>query len=142
MGKISGFILSLVAVAAATALFDGFVPDGAIKKYMRYLVSLTVLLVLLAPLRALIDEIPTAVATVSGDYDATEALARANSIVAMHIEQSLMGKFSLREGEVDVKYDDEGIAVRAKRRVGLFASDIELYVMNSYGVEAKVELYE
>ncbi len=142
MGKISGFILSLVSAAAATALIDGFVPDGAMKKYVRYLVSLTVLLVLLTPLRDIIGELPTIAADASGDYDTVEALARANSIVAMHIEDSLITKFSLREGEVDVKYDGEGISVCAKRRVGLFASDIELYIMNTYGVEARVELYE
>ncbi len=142
MGKISGFILSLVSAAAATALIDGFVPDGAMKKYVRYLVSLTVLLVLLTPLRDIIGELPTLTANTSDDYGAVEALARANSIVAMHIEESLTLKFSLREGEVDVKYDGEGISVCAKRRVGLFASDIELYIMNTYGVEARVELYE
>lgn len=142
MGKISGFILSLVAAAAATALIDGFVPDGAMKKYVRYLVSLTVLLVLLSPFRDIIGELPSLSADTSGDYDVAEALARANSIVAMHIEDSLIGKFALREDEVDVEYDGEGISVHAKRRVGLFASDIELYVMNTYGVEASVELYE
>ncbi len=142
MGRILGFILSLVSATAATALIDGFVPDGAMKKYVRYLVSLTVLLVLIAPLRDVLGELPSLAAGASGDYESVEALARANSIVAMHIEDSLISKFSLRENEVDVAYDVEGISVRVKRRVGLFASDIELYVMNTYGVEAMVELYE
>ena len=141
MGKISGFILSLVSAAAATALIDGFVPDGAMKKYVRYLVSLTILLVLLSPLRDIIGELPSITAKTSAEYDAAEAFVRANSIVAMHIEKSLIEKFSLRDGEVDVEYGSDGIGVSAKRRVGVFASDIELYIMNTYGVEAKVELY-
>lgn len=142
MGKISGFILSLVSAAAATALIDGFVPDGAMKKCVRYLVSLVILLVLLSPLRSIIGELPTLAAKTSAEYDAAEAFARANSIVAMHIEKSLIEKFSLRNDEVDVTYSADGISVSAKRRVGVFASDIQLYIINTYGVEAKVELYE
>lgn len=141
MGKISGFILSLVSAAAATALIDGFVPDGAMKKYVRYLVSLVILLVLLSPLRDIIGELPSLAAKSSAEYDAVEAFTRANSIVAMHIEKSLVEKFSLRDDEVDVEYSADGISVSSKRRVGVFASDIELYIMNTYGVEAKVELY-
>ena len=112
------------------------------KKYVRYLVSLTVVLVLLAPVREIIGELPSIGASTTGDYSSTEALARANSIVAMHIEDSLIAKFGLYDGEVDAKYDGERIIIRLKRRIGIFASDIELYVMNTYGVEASVEIYE
>lgn len=142
MGKISGFILSLVSAAAATALIDGFVPNGDMKKYVRYLVSLALLLVLLAPLREIVGELPSLAADTSGDYGAVEALARANSIVAMHIEESLILKFGLREGEVDVKYDGEGISVNMKKRIGVFESDVVLYISNAYGVDARVETYE
>lgn len=141
MGKISGFIISLVSAAAATALIDGFVPDGAMKKYVRYLVSLVILLVLLSPLHDIVGELPSLVAKSSAEYDATEAFVRANSIVAMHIEKSLIEKFSLYDNEVDVEYSIDGISVSAKRRIGVLASDIELYILNTYGVEAKVELY-
>lgn len=142
MGKISGFILSLVTASAATALIDGFLPEGVMKKYVRYLVSLTMLLVLLSPLRELIGQIPSLVAGVDGDYESVEALARANSIVAMHIEDSLILKFGLRDNEVEVRYENDEICVSAKRRVGIFESDITLYILNTYGVEANVELYE
>ncbi len=141
MGKISGFIISLVSAAAATALIDGFVPDGTMKKYVRYLVSLVILIVLLSPLRDIIGELPSLTAKASAEYDATEVFARANSIVAMHIEKSLIEKFSLRDDELDVTYGSDRLSVSAKRRVGVFASDIELYILNTYGVEAKVELY-
>ena len=142
MGRISGFIISLVSAAAATALIDGFVPDGTMKKYVRYLVSLVILLVLLSPVRDIIDAIPSITAKVSAGYEGTEAFARANSIVALHIEENLIEKFSLRESEINVEYANGGISVRLKRRVGVLASDIELYVLNTYGVEAMVEFYE
>ena len=141
MGKISGFVLSLVSAAAATALIDGFVPDGAMKKYVRYLVSLIILLVLISPLRDILNGIPSISAAASGEYDAAQAFARANSIVAMHIENSIIEKFSLGDDEVDVSYSTDGISVSVKRRIGIFASDIELYIVNTYGIKAKVELY-
>ena len=142
MGRMSGFILSLVCVAAGTALIDGFVPDGAMKKYVRYLVSLIVLLMLVSPIRRMIGALPSLTSTTSGDYAAVDALARANSIVARHIEEDIAKRFSLRESEVQATYDGVGISVRVRKHIGIIESDVELYVMNTYGVEVEVELYE
>lgn len=142
MGEIKGFIMSLVCAAAATALVEGFVPDGGMKKYVKYLVSLIVLLVLLSPLRGLLGMMPSLVSGALAEYDSVEALARANSIVALHIEDALREKFSLNNGDVDVMYDGEKIVVTVRRRIGLFESDFVLYIANNYGVEAEVSFYE
>ena len=62
MNEIKGFIISLIAAAAASAVIEGFVPDsdgrGGLKKYIKYLISLTILVTLLAPLRSLVSALP------------------------------------------------------------------------------------
>lgn len=140
--QIKGFILSLVCASASTALIEGFLPDGALKKYVRYLIALIMLVILVAPLRGVIEAVPTIAAESEVYYGEVEALARANSIVAMHIEKAVAEKFSLSRGEVDAVYENGKITVGVKHRVGLFESDVELYILNSFGVEAEVTLYE
>ena len=142
MGEVRGFIMSLVSAAAATALIECFVPDGGMKKYVKYLVSLIVLLVLLSPIKKLIGAIPEAIDDISGDYSSVEALSRANSIVAMHIEKSLREKFSLGVNDVDVVYDGAQISVGVRRHIGLFESDFVQYIFDNYGVEAEVSFFE
>ena len=140
--QIKGFIISLVCASVSTALIEGFLPDGTLKKYVRYLLALIMLVVLVSPFRGAIEAIPTIAAASDVYYGEVEALARANSIVAMHIEKALWEKFSLSENEVDAVYENGKIAVSIKKKVGLFESDIALYVKNSFGVETQVSFYD
>ena len=140
--QIKGFILSLVCASASTALIEGFLPDGTLKKYVRYLIALIMLVVLLSPLRGVLNAIPTIAAASDVYYGEVDALARANSIVAMHIEKALSEKFSLSENEVDAVYEGGEISVSVKKKVGLFESDVELYIKNSFGIEARVSFYD
>ncbi len=142
MADIKGFIMSLIAVSAASALLDGFTPDGGMKKYFRYLVSLLILIALLSPVRSIIGMIPSIAAGYEFSYDSVEAFIGANSVVAMHIEKALAEKFSLDSGEVSVKYDGEKMLVRAKKRLGLVESDFAEYISWNFGVISEVELYE
>ena len=142
MTEIKGFIMSLIAVSAASALLDGFTPDGGVKKYFRYLVSLLILIVLLTPVRGIIGKIPSAAAGYNFSYDSVEAFVSANSVVAMHIERALAEKFSLEAGTVSVKYDGEKMIVRAKKRLGFVESDFEAYISGNFGVLSEVEFYE
>lgn len=142
MGEMKGFVMSLVCASAASALIDGFVPDGSVKKYVRYLISLCILLILLTPLAKIIGKLPSVKADADISYDSVEAIARANSLVAMYIENSVAEKFSLGAGEVDAVYKDGRISVSVKRHIGIFESDIILFILNNYGVEAEVEFYE
>ena len=142
MGQVKGFIMSLVCASAASALIDGFVPDGGIKKYVRYLISLSILLVLLSPLKSVLTSLPSLVASGNMSYESVEAMTRANSVISANIEDTLVAKFSLSPGEVDVFFDDGKIIVKARRRMGLFEEDILLFIRNTYGAEAQVTLYE
>ena len=142
MGEIKGFVMSLVCASAASALIDGFVPDGTVKKYVRYLISLCILLILLTPLKSVIVKLPSVTADTDMSYESVEAIARANSLVAMYIEDSVADKFSLAEGEVDAVYENGKISVNIKRHIGLIESDVVLFIKNSYGVLAEVKFYE
>ncbi len=140
--EIREFILSLVSAAAACSLVEGFLPDGGVKKYVKYLASLVILAVLLAPLGDIIERLPSLAYAGEFSYDSVDALARANSIVAMHIEKALCEKFSIGEGEIEAKYDGERIVVRARKRPWLYEGDIVLYILNNFGVESEVGFYE
>ncbi len=142
MSELKGFIMSIIAAAAASALIEGFVPDGAMKKYVKYLISLFILLVLLSPIKSLIGMIPALASGAEFSYESIEALSRANSVVAMHIEAALCEKFSLDDENISVKYNGEIISVEVKKRIGLIESDFKAYIANNFGVEAEVIFYE
>jgi len=141
--EVRGYILSLIGAAAVSALIDGFVPDGGseMKKYLRYLMGLIVLLVLLSPVRELLLLIPSAIDSASASLESADAMARANSIVAMHIEDAICEKFSLDDALTAVTYDGS-LHVRTKKRIGIFSQDIETYILDHFGVLAEVVLYE
>lgn len=142
MSELKGFIMSIIAAAAASALIEGFVPDGGMKKYVKYLISLFILLVLLSPLKSLLGMLPTLASGAGFTYESVEAFSRANSVVAMHIEAALCEKFSLDDENISVKYNGERISVEAKKRIGLIESDFKAYIANNFGVEAEVSFYE
>jgi len=141
MTDLPGFILTLVSASAASALTEGLLPDGGMKKYVRYLTALVILVLLLSPFASLAAELPAFSADIL-DYDAVEAMARVNAIVALHIERAVCEKFAIPDGDASVVYDDSAVTVRAKARFGLFASDIERFVAERFGVSAEVILYE
>ena len=142
MSELKGFIMSIIAAATASALIEGFIPDGEMKKYVKYLISLFILLVLLSPIKSLLGMIPALASGVEFSYDSIEAFSHANSVVAMHIEAALCDKFSLEDENISVKYNGEIISVEAKKRIGLIESDFKAYIANNFGVEAEVSFYE
>ena len=135
MGEFGGFVLSLLAVACASALLDGFVPEGGMKKYLKVLLSLIVLLVLLSPLTKLCEAVPAWISGENFIWDSAEAMAKANSIAALHIEKAVQGKFDC---EAEVSLESGNILVEAKPKPGLFASDIERYIEFNFGMKAEV----
>lgn len=147
MEQIKGFVLSLMAATAVSAVVELFLPDGGgMKKYMRYFMSLAILLTLLSPLKSLVSAIPD-LADIDIDafaelYDDTEAMARANSIVAMHIKNAVCQRFGLETGNVSIVLNETGVSMRVKKKLGLFESDLSEYVKNQFGVLAEVVLYE
>ena len=134
--------MSLVSVSAASALIDGFAPDGSLKKYLRYIISLMIFIILLTPIRGLIESVPSMTERIEFGYESVEAAIGANSVVAMHIENALSERFSLDKSEVSVKFDGERMKVSVKWHIGFIEKDFEDYISWNFGVSAEVSFYE
>lgn len=147
MSEIKGFVMSLISAAAVTGLLDCFVPDSGgkdgMKKYLRYLTALAILLTLLTPLKSLVAAIPEAADAAAGefDYGSVEAFSRVNSLIALHIRDSVAEKFALDPDEVSAELGEK-LTLTVKRRFGLIGSDIVSFVRNNFGIEAEVVFYE
>ncbi len=140
---LKGFIITLVIAAVASAMIEGFLPDTGMKKYIKYLISLIILVVLISPLPEIFNKL--AQSPESADmfsYDSVQVYTKANAIVAMRIKRSLCEKFELDTDNTEVKYENGGIYVLTHKRFGLFESDISLYIKNNFGVDAEVSFFE
>ena len=142
MEGVKDFVMSRVCAAASSALIEGFIPEGSLKRYVKYLISLVILAVLVSPLVKVVKDIPTLTYYGYFGYDATEASIKANSVVAMHIERALKEKFSIPDKEISVKYNGEGVTVTVKSKPWLYEGDIIIYTANNFGVAAEVSFYE
>lgn len=138
--------MSLISAAAVSGIIDGFVPDsdgkGGLRKYLRYLIALSVLLTLLSPLTKIVASVPGYVDRASGifDYSSVEAMSRVNSIIALHVRDAVADKFGLEKdgisAEISPEYDY--ITLTLKKRFGIFASDLRDYVKANFGLETEV----
>ncbi len=144
----NGFIMSLISAAAVTGIIEGFVPEknGGMKRYLRYLIALAILLTLFSPLKSLISMIPEYTSRSSGevDYSSVEAMARVNSLIALHIAESVAEKFGLEVDRIsaELSEDYELIRINVPKGFGIFASDIRDHIALEFGIEAEVTLYE
>ncbi len=138
MNEIKGFVMSLIAAASVSALIDGFVSDGStLKKYLKYIISLVLLLTLLSPLTKLLPSVPQFFDGISPD--ATAAMAKANSIVALYIEKAVEERFLCR---AEATCEDGRLVVRIERKLGLLCEDVERYILQIRGLEAEVSYFE
>lgn len=151
MSDIKGFVISLIAASAASAVIEGFLPDSdgknGMKKYLKYLISLAVLLMLLSPLKNLVVAIPSLAQSIpSGNdifsYESVESMARANSLVALHIGNAVCEKFSLDRSEVMTELYGDRVKITLKKHFGIFERDIREYVAANFGITAEVVFYE
>ena len=142
--------MSLISAAAVSGIIDGFVPDsdgrGGIKKYLKYLISLSILLTLLSPLSKIVSSIPEYVDSAGGifDYSSVEAMSRVNSIIALHVRDAVAERFGLDKNEISAEISEEydSIKLTMKRRFGIIASDLHDYISAKFGLEAEVSFYE
>jgi len=142
MELIGGFILSLCAASAASVLVGGILPDTSTKKYVNYIISLTLIVVLLMPLKSVISAVPSIIENGISAFDSEDAAIHTSSIVARHIRRAVAEKFSLSEGDVQSCYDGDMLILRVKKRLGIIGSDVVEYVRDRFLVESEVELYE
>ncbi len=143
-----GFIISLITAATASTIVEEIVPGsdgkGSLKKYLSYITALTILIILLSPLKNLITAIPEYVNTTASDldYSSVEALSRVNSLIAMHIRDSIADKFSINRDEISVEIYESCGFIELKKHFGLIRSDIVDFVKTNYAIECEVVYIE
>lgn len=142
MEHLKGFIMALVGTSVSSALIDGFVPEGGLKKFVKYLLGLMILLCLLAPLKDVLSVMPTVVFYEAEDGREVEAYARANAIVSRKIEKAVCDKFSIDPELIDVDYSGENVILKIKWRPGFMKSDFAVFTARNFGVTAEVNFYE
>lgn len=142
MEQLKGFILALVGTSVSTALIDGFVPEGGLKRFVKYLLGLMIVLCLISPLKGLISAIPTIGFTAVAEGGEVEAYSRANAIVARRIEDAVCDKFSLEHDMVSADCSNGKISLNIKWRPGLIGSDFVIFVERNFGLAAEVRFYE
>lgn len=147
MTQIKDFVLSLISAAAVTLVCEGIMPEGGLKKYLKYIFSLFILTVLLSPIKDVIGDVRSLSEAEIYSYNIEDASGLADGIVARHIKSAISERFSVPETDVFVTWQNplEGekkLMIKIKRRLGLISGDIAYYTVNNFGVPAEVIFYE
>ena len=58
MEKLSGFVLSVLTVCVISGIVIGVSPEGAMKKYINYIISLCVLAAIITPIISIFSSVP------------------------------------------------------------------------------------
>ncbi len=146
MSEIKNFVLSLVSISTVSIILEGFLPKSELKKYVKYLFSLIILLIIVTPIGNVI--LKTASLDISDFSYKIEsgklygASDRARSIVCEHIEKSLRNKFSISDGNIRVEYKNDKYVVNIKKSAVIFADDVRIFILNNFGFDSEVVFYE
>ncbi len=114
---VKNYLMTLLTVAAVTAVASCLTAEGKTKKYVHFILALVIMLVVTAPLGSLIWEVgevefpPYTETTPSGG----DAILRATEVA---VKDVLCREFSLKQTEVQVTVDGEvtetgGVTMRA-----------------------------
>ena len=142
MDGIRCFIISLCAVSAASSVMNSVIGDGAMKKYINYFMSLVLVLFFISPIKDIIAALPGTVADISEKYESVGGAPPGSSMNVSYIGNSICEKFSLTNGEVYCSLYGNTISIRIKKKPGIVADDIKIFVEERYGLSAEVVLYE
>ena len=100
-------VLTLISTAAAATIFGMIIPDGAMKKYVSFVVSLAITLALLSPVMKVVGLIRENRLDTWG-FDNEISLpsgisANADSLISLSIVRALCEKFSLDSDDLSVR---------------------------------------
>ncbi len=142
MTQIKDFVLTLISASAATLLLNTLIPDGVLKKYLKYLFALFLLVVLLSPIKDILPGISDLSGSEAYNYDISKNTEFANKIVANHIRAAITEKFSVSEQDISVTLAGGKAMIKMKRMLGVFGEDITYYTATAFGLTAEVFFYE
>lgn len=135
-------VLTLISTAAAATIFGMIIPDGAMKKYVSFVVSLAITLALLSPVMKVVGQICENRLDILGFTDEISLpsgiTTNADSLISLSIVRALCEKFSLDSDDLSVRCVDGNIVINVEKRFGLIASDLEDYTLRKFGLKAEV----
>ncbi len=146
--QIKDFVLSLISAAAVTMICEGIMPEGGLKKYLKYIFALFILIVLLSPIKEIIGGVGSLSDIAAYSYDTGDSSYLADGIVAKHIKTAVSERFSIPETDIFVTWQNPGteqekkLIIKVKSRFGLIGEDIVYYTANNFGVLTEVIIYE
>jgi Stage III sporulation protein AF (Spore_III_AF). len=146
METIKSYISILIVVSISAGAVNVLAPDGNIKKYIKYLISLSVIIILLLPFKDLTFTLPKilnsyeteiAISTSAEDLIVTYSIAE----IKNNIKTLIKDRFNITvDVKIDYNADDyenvtiEKITVYSK----YFADDIKRYLSNMMYCEIEV----
>lgn len=135
-------VLTLISTAAAATIFGMIIPEGAMKKYVSFIVSLVITIVLLSPVMkvvGLISENRLDTWGLTNEISLPAGIsANVDSLISLSIVRALCNKFALNSDDISVRCDNGGVIITVEKRFGLIASDLEDFTLRKFGLKAEV----
>ena len=126
--KMREYILSLLTVSAVAGAVGMVPPDGPLKKYVRYIISLAVALTLLLPLGDLVKTLPAMINISSGiDISENDAVLYENRLVAEAV-------FEIEKNTAEAVLAKTGVYVKITLEVD--DTDPQLIIIKSVRIKA------
>ena len=159
MEKLSGFVLSVLTVCVISGIVIGVSPEGAMKKYINYIISLCVLAAIIPPIISIFSSVPQYsedIERIFEEHKETDTDAEAKLIEAQKaavetaIRDTIVKKFDIGEDRIfveiaidstnksaiEIRYID--ISVKGKCPSG----EIKKYIEEMFYGTAKVTVSE
>lgn len=153
MEEIKSYISTLIIVSITTGAINILAPDGSIKKYIKYLISLTIVIILLLPFKDLIYTIPKMLESYQVEFDESDLnlmVSNENLMINYtlqeiknNIKELLSNRFMIKIDDIEIEYSINESVDITKIIVysdcnDLFASDIRKYLSDVMYCEIKV----
>lgn len=112
MEKLSGFVLSVLTVCVISGIVIGVSPEGAMKKYINYIISLCVLAAIITPIISIFSSVPQYsedIERIFEEHKETDTDAEAKLIEAQKaavetaIRDTIVKKFDIGEDRIFVE---------------------------------------
>lgn len=112
MEKLSGFVLSVLTVCVISGIVIGVSPEGAMKKYINYIISLCVLAAIITPIISIFSSVPQYsedIERIFEEHKETDTDAEAKLIEAQKaavetaIRDTIVKKFDIGEDRIYVE---------------------------------------
>ena len=147
MEAIKSYISMLITVSISAGIINIIAPDGNIKKYVKYVISLSVVIILLLPFKDLIYTLPKSYVIHSEEIavmKSTEEIIIERSIdkIKTDIADIISKRFMITVDNIEIIYnadDYENVTIeKIIIYTNHFASDIEHYLNNMMYCEIEV----